>query len=316
MWSRLHVPFSRVEMKNLERSHVIAVVVTYQPVLEQLNDLLNALVPQVSAVILVDNGSNVKLDIWVMGRSTPTLQVVLLGENKGIAVAQNEGIRLARNGQADYVLLMDQDSIPASDMVEKLVSGIRSKPLAAAAGPRYMDKRQRNPPPFIRIEGLRLVRCACPTDEVVTSVDYLIASGCLIPLAVLDEVGGMRDDLFIDYVDIEWGLRARNLGFQSYGVCAAHMQHSLGDEPIRFFGKSIPLHSPLRHYYHFRNAVFLYRQPGISINWKLVDGWRLLLKYVFYSIFAAPRFNQMGMMTLGIWHGLTGKSGKFRRVAP
>ena len=302
-------------MRKIDKSSVIAVVVTYQPVLDQLEQLLEALTPQVNAVLLVDNGSAVNMESWSNARQAQSVDVLLLGENKGIAAAQNEGIQWARGRNADFVLLMDQDSIPAPDMVEKLISAISNKPFAAAVGPRYLDKRQDNPPPFIRVEGLRLVRCTCPTDEAIVSVDYLIASGCLIPMPVLDKVGGMRDNLFIDYVDIEWGLRARRHGFQSYGACSAHMQHSLGDAPIKFFGKNIPLHSPLRHYYHFRNAVILYKESWVSLNWKMVDAWRLLLKYIFYSLFATPRFAQWHMMTLGVWHGVIGKTGKFSRGA-
>jgi rhamnosyltransferase len=69
------------------------------------------------------------------------------------------------------------------------------------------------------------------------------------------------------------------------------------------------VHTPLRHYYHFRNAVWLYRQNWVPRNWKWVDGYRLLLKYVFYSLFARPRVTHWRMMTLGIWHGLRGRAG-------
>ena len=62
-------------------------------------------------------------------------------------------------------------------------------------------------------------------------MDYLIPSGCLIPMSVLDKMGGMRDDLFIDYVDIEWGLLASHHGFQSYGVCTTHKHHPLKYPP-------------------------------------------------------------------------------------
>jgi len=260
---------------------IVAVVVAYQPVLQVLEQLLGALVPQVTSVVLVDNGSHFDLAAWNSERGTRAVELLRLGENRGIAAAQNVGIQWARSHGAGFVLLMDQDSIPAPDMVEKLVFAIYEQPSPAAAGPRYLDERQDNPPPFIRVRGLRLERSVCSTKESVVPVDYLIASGCLIPIGVLDKIGGMRDDLFIDYVDIEWGLRARHHGFQSYGVCSAHMQHSLGDHPIEFFGKNIPLHSPLRHYYHFRNAVLLYKEPWVPLNWKLVDGWRLCLKYVF-----------------------------------
>lgn len=297
-------------MTQSHRSDVVAVVVTYQPILEVLEQLLGALVPQVTSVVVVDNGSHSDLAAWNRERVTNPVELLQLGVNRGIAAAQNVGIQLARDRGAGFVLLMDQDSVPAPDMVEKLLSVLSEHPLPAAAGPRYLDARQDNPPPFIRVHGLRLERCACATEKSVVPVDYLIASGCLIPMSVLDKVGGMRDDLFIDYVDIEWGLRARHHGFQSYGVCPAHMQHSLGDHPIKFFGKSIPLHSPLRHYYHFRNAVLLYKESWVPLNWKLVDGWRLCLKYIFYSLFAKPRLAHWRMMTLGVWHGLVGKTGK------
>lgn len=120
----------------------------------------------------------------------------------------------------------------------------------------------------------------------------------------------MRDDFFIDYVDIEWGLRAKTLGFQSFGVCGAMMAHDLGDEPIEFFGKRYPLHSPLRHYYHFRNAVWMYRRGWLPIQWRLVDGWRLLLKLGFYTLFAKPRLQRLKMMTRGVVHGLIGRMGR------
>lgn len=297
-------------MAQSHKLGITAVVVTYQPESEVLERLLEMLVPQVTSVVVVDNGSHSEPAAWNSECVINPVELLLLGVNRGIAAAQNIGIQWARDRGAGFVLLMDQDSVPASDMVEKLLSALSEHPLPAAAGPRYMDARQDNPPPFIRVHGLRLKRCECVTAKSVVPVDYLIASGCLIPMLVLDKVGGMRDDLFIDYVDIEWGLRARHHGFQSYGVCHAHMQHSLGDHPIKFFGKSIPLHSSLRHYYHFRNAVLLYKEPWVPLNWKLVNGWRLCRKYVFYSLFAKPRLAHWRMMTLGLWHGFVGKTGK------
>jgi len=58
--------------------------------------------------------------------------------------------------------------------------------------------------------------------------DYVVSSGALIPLAVLDQVGMMDESLFIDYVDSEWGLRAKSRGHLSFGICAAQMVHCLG----------------------------------------------------------------------------------------
>jgi rhamnosyltransferase len=296
---------------------VVGILVTYEPDLAALDALLSALRQQLTKVVVVDNGSNLDVEKGISPELLSALggQVVRLHSNLGVAAAQNVGIEFARQAGADFVILFDQDSEPAPDMVQELLEVATTKALrgvaVAAVGPRYIDERQDNPPPFIRIRGLSVERQACCDKNSVVEVDYLIASGSLIPMATLDAIGRMREDLFIDYVDIEWGLRARKAGFQSFGVCSAMMRHDLGDEPIDFFKRKIPLHSPLRHYYHFRNAIRLYCEAGLPWNWKIADGWRLLLKYGVYSLLAKPRHKHWWMMSLGIFHGLTGRMGKF-----
>lgn len=298
---------------RLDNRSVTAIIVSYNPDLDGLKSLVDAVIPQVGKVLIIDNGSKDPLKS-LLAAPYPIIDVEELGQNFGIAKAQNVGIAKAKVRGADYVLLLDQDSIPAQDMVSELLNAAQTQ-LArgirlACVGPRYEDPRQKNPPPFIKVTGLRLERQICTNADSILEVDYLIASGCLIPLSTLDSVGGMREELFIDYVDIEWGLRAKQMGYQSYGVCNAHMKHDLGDNPKLFLGRRIPVHSPLRHYYHFRNAIWLYRQQWLRLNWKLVDLARLTRKFVFYSLITAPRAEHASMMALGIWHGLTGRMGK------
>jgi rhamnosyltransferase len=298
---------------NSAFERVYAIVVTYEPDIGKVDLLYQKICTQVSGLVVVDNGSSTEVVSWLQSRDvTIDYELIPLGENKGIAFAQNAGIRHAQAAGANYVVLFDHDSDPETDLVKKLLGAIRCKQAegkqVASAGPRYRDARQGTLPPFVRVEGLRLRRVEC-TDHKIVEVDYLIASGCLIPMTTMNKVGLMRDDLFIDYVDIEWGLRAKHLGFQSFGVCDAHMSHSLGETPIKFRGKVHPLHRPSRHYYHFRNAVRLYQERDLPLNWKLVDSYRLLRQYIFYSVFAKPRLKHWMMMTKGIWHGLCRKSG-------
>ena len=300
---------------NVMTQDIVSVTVTHNPELNFLRRQLSLLSGQGVLTIVVDNNSNIDVGSWGHGLLMFADHVIPLSENMGIAYAHNVGINFARQRCAKYVLLMDQDSLPHTDMVSKLIDCTEKYCLAgekvAAVGPRYFDSRQKNPPPFLSIRGFRLHRFTCEEHISSVPVDYLISSGSLISIRTLDAVGGMRDDLFIDYVDIEWGLRAQYHGYQSYGVCDARMEHSLGDNPIRFFGRHIPIHSPLRHYYQFRNAVLLYRCRWLPLNWKIVDGFRLVLRYGFYTLFARPRFEHWRMMTLGMLHGLFNRSGKY-----
>lgn len=291
---------------------VSGIIVTYNPDLDALGSLIRAILPQLTNLIIVDNGSANNVEAW-LSKAHPEAAIILLEKNLGIAKAQNIGIEEAEKYDSHYVLLLDQDSIPAPDMVLVLAEAIKKMQKngvkVACAGPRYSDPRQENALPFIQTKGLKLKRHICNAKDDIVDVDYLIASGCLIPRATLDAVGLMQEELFIDYVDIEWGLRAQQKGYQSLGVCAAYMKHQLGDEPIFFRGRRIPVHSPLRHYYHFRNAIWLYRRSWLRSNWKIVDALRLMRKFVFYSLMTPPRLRHFGMMSLGIWHGLSGRMG-------
>ena len=94
----------------------------------------------------------------------------------------------------------------------------------------------------------------------------------------------MNEGLFIDYVDIEWCLRARHRGYESFGVFAAHMRHSLGDKHIGMLGKKITLHTPARYYYQFRNPLWIYRQPWTTLNWVVIDACRLAVRFVIYAL--------------------------------
>lgn len=291
-----------------------AVIITYHPNQQKLTNLVCKCVGQLDQVFIVDNGSSAPIEFWLaeMGSSVTLIE---LGDNLGIAHAQNVGIDQARALGLDYVVLFDQDSDPDRDNLPNLIhalSGLlkQHKPVACV-GPRYVDKRQNNPAPFVRVEGLSLVRASCSSQTDIVPVDHLIASGSVIPVKTLNVVGGMKEELFIDYVDLEWCERAMFMGYQTYGVCAAKMEHALGDDPISFLGTAYPARSPLRHYYMFRNAIWMYRQSYVRWNWKVVDGLRLMRKYVFYAFFAKPRHIHFWMMTKGVWHGLIGKMGRY-----
>jgi rhamnosyltransferase len=292
---------------------VFAIIVTYNPDLDVLDTLVRCLLPQVGGAIIVDNRSESDVLEWHRKLQHEHLQFAATGENLGIAAAQNIGLAEARRWGAEFVLLSDQDSQPAADMVLQLRNaalGLASQGAkVAAVGPNYLDVRQNNPP-FVRVNGLRVQWLTCSSKDSVLEVDYVIASGCLIPMQSVDAVGEMREEMFIDYVDVEWALRARRRGYRSYGVCAATMTHKHGDSPIPFMGKRYPSHSPVRHYYHFRNAIWLYKQRYVPLHWKMADGIHLVRKYFFYCLFAKPRFSHCRMMTIGLLDGIRSRLGR------
>jgi rhamnosyltransferase len=281
-----------------------------------LQQLIQRIRQQVSAVVVVDNTSwtGPKAILEVIGESA----YLPMEYNKGVAGAFNAGIDWARGQDCSHVLLLDQDSLPCKMMIERLVAGedrlLEQGFTVAAVGPDYSDPKYRVIRPFSRTEKWRFRRYQCKGDdgpEFIQS-DFVITSGSLVRIAVLDVVGNYDEGFFIDYVDMEWGLRARSLGFSSYGVCGAVLEHSLGEDAVTFwFVKtwSVPIHKAFRHYYCFRNAIFLYRRPYIPLVWKLRDLSMLVLKAFFFSIIPAPRWERLRMISLGLYDGLRNHTG-------
>lgn len=303
------------------RSHgaarVCAVMVTYHPDVERFAKALDAVAKQVETVLIVDNTPEPCSPGQPVDKSS--VEVLRLGSNVGVAGAHNVGIAWARAHGYTHVLLMDQDSVPAPDMVAKLLEAeaiLKTKEAqVAAVAPRFSDPRSNQTAPFIGRRGWRILKIDCRDgSEDYRRIDYAISSGILISMEALDAVGDMDETLFIDYVDIEWGLRARRNGYASFGVCGARMEHYLGDSVMTLpwlIKRKVPVRNPLRHYYHFRNALHLYKKPYAPLPWIVNDALRLLRKYVFYMAITPPRWQHCKMMTLGLWHGVRGLSGPY-----
>lgn len=292
---------------------VVAIVVTYEPNDAQLLRNLLALSVQVSQVIVVDNGSTtIDVQDYLSKQGIGNITLISLSKNYGIAYAQNRGIEYAKKTNGLYVLLMDQDSLPAPNMVEALYVETLKFDHLAIVGPVYLSQYQNNVSVITNVIGLRRHRKICDENHPIVKSDALIASGTLISIHILNQVGQMNEELFIDYVDTEWGLRAKSLGFDSYVVWRAKMVHQLGNHAINFMGRKMIVHSPFRRYYMYRNAILLYKMKHIPLNWKIVDCSRILLRAVFYSLTNCPRFENFKMILLGLWHGLLGKTGSLK----
>lgn len=290
---------------------VIALVVTYEPDWFSLTESLLCLSHQVDDILVLDNGSSsVNIKKLLPELRVANIQIIQLDDNYGIGYAQNLGIEWSKDKGATHLLLMDQDSRPADNMVRELLETLINLPNAAAVGPVYASEHQNEASVFTRVEGVRRIKVSCDADHPLVQTDALIASGCLIPMSVIDAVGNMRSDLFIDYVDTEWGLRARTMGYASYAVWSAKMSHQLGSRAIEFMGRNMIVHSPLRRYYQYRNAILLYKMKHIPFNWKLIDASRLFLRAGVYALLNQPRALNVKMMFKGLWHGMLGKTGK------
>ena len=297
---------------------IVAVVVTYQPGFIALARLLDAIKHQVRQTIVVDNGSTVDVNAFLAGRNDQSVHCLCLRANYGVAAAQNAGIVWAKEAGAHFVVLFDQDSKPALDMIGELLEAHRQLETqganVAAVGCRHYWDGNQQQSGFVRFSrppGSRVVSCA--GNQRVVECDFVISSGTLIPMSIIDKLGMMDDRLFIDHVDTEWCLRARSKGYKIYGACFALMQHDLGmhRKHIWFLRwRDVSVHMPFRYYYMVRNSMLLRRRDYPDRAWRMFDLQRLLMLTLIFGLCVPGRVARLRMMLKGFRDGLNDRTGK------
>lgn len=298
----------------MNSNSILAVIVTYYPDVSAVERLISQLEKQVDWIVLIDNATP-GFNIHLPEKSAIKTEVIANPENLGLAAAYNQGIKLARARDATHIILFDQDSFPADNMVRDLahyMSQYNVKHLqVAAAGPKYSDVKGQSISPFVRLSGLRLERIDCDEENIV-DVDHLISSGCLIDLRAIDQIGEFTDSLFIDYVDTEWCWRARRNQLRLLGVGAAKMHHNLGEAHFMAFGKPRVLHPPFRLYYQIRNQWWMILQPWVGWRWRAADIIRSAKIFLAIAIFAPERRKRISYMCKGFFHALLSRMNKLQ----
>jgi len=299
---------------------VAAIIVSYNPDPEAFADLMERIAFQVDFVVVIDNASR-QSEREAICRQTAVFdaRLVVNEENLGLATAQRLGIQAALAAGADFILLLDQDSLPAPDMVERLRQAYEQLSAAgepvAAVGPRKICGPSDQSIPFVRFRIHAALKRYCSGSGGLLRTDFLISSGLLAPAWVYERVGMPEDALFIDNIDLEWCFRAQHFGLRLFGVCDAVLFHQIGSQ-TRYVSMlnnigPIHIHEPLRQYYQTRNRFQLYARHYAPWAWKIQDFPRALFKLLYFCLMISPRRENLRMMYLAVWDALRGVQGPF-----
>ena len=292
---------------------IAGILVSYEPEATTLRGTVESLFPQVEHLFVVDNGSQIDPVDLLDLKGEEGLTIIRLDENLGIAAAQNVGIAAARDARADFVVLSDQDTVYPQGAISRLIKVFERWPKAAAVVPLFNDVNKSSSDGFILENS-----CLFSPTPVAGGEHRLlqaIASGKVIRLSTLEDIGTMDESLFIDWVDLEWCWRARHKGYQVIGSGDVEIRHSLGDTSRNIGYREVNLRSPLRHYYITRNAFSLaLRTPYLSIVMRCILFVRSLRYPFAFPILSQPRWRNFCAVTAGIMDALLGRLGKTNRI--
>jgi rhamnosyltransferase len=238
---------------ELIKKEICCIIVTYNPDV-LLSVLVDSIYNQVDSIIIVDNNSDYNGSRIITDESKKiNIRVIRNNQNFGIARALNQGVLRAGELKYRWAITFDQDSTPFGNIIStinEVYSLYPEKDRIGAIGVNYRGRYQR--------------KRFCKSDtEKFCEKDYLITSGCLLSIEACLELGGFREDFFIDNVDLEYSLRLRKNGKVLLLTKAEGMQHKPGDPGIKnYFGIKLEStnHNRTRRYYMSRNHVILTRE--------------------------------------------------------
>lgn len=141
-------------------------------------------------------------------------------------------------------------------------------------------------------------------------VEYIPASGSLIDLALLDRVGPMQDDYFIDRVDVQWCLRARHLGLAIAVHPGVEMAHDQATRTVQLGRRTLFVGHDFRAYFHVRNSLAMALRAPIDPFWR-ADQLLKLPGYMGFHIAVAERgkWRMAGLMGCALLDALRGRMG-------
>lgn len=206
-------------------------------------------------IILVHNGPrDAALEAELAPFSDKLSEIIHAGENTGFARGNNAGIKLALRKGADYVLLLNDDTVVSPDFLERLIEAAEKNPLAGMLGPevRYYGDRER-----ISFAGARFLassasfsfpradQLAGPADASAPfDSDYITGCALLVKKSLIKKIGPLDERFFLYWEDSDWGLRAGAAGFKNLVVPSAKIWHKVsaslggGDSPLKAYHKT------------------------------------------------------------------------------
>ena len=270
-----------------DRNNTAIVVVTYNPG-EDFATNMKRYARIAALVIIVDNDSDNKSHVREIAAAN---NAVFIGQNQntGIAAALNMGIKKGLTENKEWILTLDDDSLPNEEIL----------PIYANFISRY---------DHVGIIGTTFSRKRFKTNHATTCTDSLtvITSGSLHHRNIFHKIGYYEEKLFIDCVDFDFTIRVKIDGeFSVKRIAPPLIIHHIGD-PVKKRGLSSWNHSALRRYYWARNTVYLNKKYLFYVPaWITKKDFFFLKDLLLIAIVEDDRLQKFKAIAKGIRDGLT-----------
>lgn len=264
-------------------------------------------------IIVIDNAS--ENDSLEKLRSVfPEPRLIANKINNGFTGGNNQGIKIAMEEGADYVWLLNNDTVVEFNTLSKLVDSAEQSFTVGMVSPTicYYDNPDIKQFYGSRVDWDNLKICYPSTEDVGSEyIDgigvCLWGTALLIKRSLIERIGGLREDYFAYYEDTEYSLRSICNDFRNRLVVDAKIYHKT---PLPSSGNTI--RSTYYYYYIIRNKYFLWKDTNYNNKSYLTIYRQLMVD----AIHRAASFKNKGLMKYSyicieaLFHALIDRRGK------
>lgn len=168
-----------------------------------------------SDIIVVDNASADSTK-EIIKTQFKNVSLVENESNLGFGAANNQGIRISMERNADFIFLLNQDAEIETDTIEKLIRHAMKIPDIGILSPVHVDpliqSPERNFSNFTGIKSFGDVNNLLDTGNVLKYIDFVNAAAWLLPKYSLESIGGFNPSFFHYGEDSNYAARVRYHG--------------------------------------------------------------------------------------------------------
>ena len=292
-----------------------AIFVLYKPTENFLHNLEKARAA-CPVVVAVDNSPEEDFRLHEVLREQG-IQVIFNRNEGGLAGAYNRGIEVLLARECDVVFLLDQDSDIEADFFAEMMEAARTTGTDTfLIGPKiYEIKLEKCMPVLAAGKWLpRTIRIDHETEGLFSTLS-IISSGSAISAAACRQLGAFREDYFIEYIDVEYSLRAHTCGVPVYTNAAVTLRQSQGHIERR--GKLFTTHhAASRRYYIARNSIHCLHLYRKLCGMHGVSGLMAIQQALSVLLFDSQKLKKVVAITLGCVDGMFGRLGTFESRHP
>jgi hypothetical protein len=243
--------------------------------------------------LVIDNGST-NGSVREIREAYPKIKIIELDTNSGYAEGNNVGIQLAFDSCADHVMILNNDTLVEPTMLAELVKCAESDSKIGMIGPKMYCYEPEDTifatGSFVNWSkgettnrGLFQPASDFAHFQGPEQVDFIAGCGVLVSRKFIEQVGVLDPIYYLNFEDVDWGVRGWRQGFEVWFAPQAVMWHKVSAT----LGKA----SPANTYYMTRNALlFFCRHSPSRYRWtailriilrtlRCIAAWTLKPKY-------------------------------------